>query len=146
MSKIKLKLCKSQVKFINIESPKSKVAFGKSKVESQVCKSRVWKCPSRPPYSRPDHEVSKPSSDSHRSLTDLEHTAVNGDSPSILASSWDPPPGWLCPSEFELAMAADRDKHPELLQGVTVVVYRHLCSCLRLSELQLHHFSRLSPW
>ena len=43
---------------------------------------------------------SKPSSDSHRSLTDLEHVAVNGDSPSILASLWDPPPGWLCPSEF----------------------------------------------
>ena len=57
-------------------------------------------------HSRPDHEVSKLSSDSYRSLTNLEHAAVNGDSPSILASSWDPPPGWLCPSEFELAMAA----------------------------------------
>ena len=97
-------------------------------------------------HSRPDPEVSKPSSDLHRSLTDLEHVAVNGHSPSILASSWDPPPGWLCPSEFELAVAADRDKHPELPQGVTVVVCRRLCSCLRLSELQLYRFSRLSPW
>ena len=42
-------------------------------------------------HSRLDHEVSKPRSDSHQSLTDLEHAAVNGDSPSILASSWDPP-------------------------------------------------------
>ena len=56
---------------------------------------------------------------------------MNGDGPSILASSWDPPPGWLCPSEFELAVAADRDKHPELPQVVTVVVCRRLCSCLR---------------
>ena len=61
-------------------------------------------------HSRPDHEVSKPSSDSHRSLTDLEHAAVNEGSPSILASLWDPPPGWLCPSEFELAVAADRSR------------------------------------
>ena len=81
-------------------------------------------------HSCPDHEVSKPSSDSHRSLTDLEHAVVNGDSPSVLASLWDPPPGWLCPSEFELAMAADRDKHPQLPQGVTVVVCCSLCSCL----------------
>ena len=30
----------------------------------------------------------------------------NGDSPSILASSWDPPPGCFCPSEFDLAMTS----------------------------------------
>ena len=35
-------------------------------------------------HSHPDPEVSKLSSDSHQSLTDIEHTTVNGDSPSIL--------------------------------------------------------------
>ena len=56
-------------------------------------------------HSRPDHEVSKPSSDSHRSLTSLEH-ACREWRQSIRASSWDPPPGYFCLSEFDLAMTS----------------------------------------
>ncbi len=37
-----------KVKSQDSRSGKSKVAF--FKVESQICKSRFWKCPSRPPY------------------------------------------------------------------------------------------------
>ena len=85
-------------------------------------------------HSCPDPEVSKPSSDSHRSLTDLEHAVVQRMETvclSLLDRGINHHAGWLFSSEFELAVAADPDKHPELPQGVTVV--NRLCSCIRLS-------------